>query len=83
MPGDQAGIMGPLGKETGTPAEEIWSENLFHRCENARVADQSIEPREQEVRLLCGSREQPPWPRFFEFVGKLHEVGRLAGGESL
>src|SRR5262249_28777928 len=41
-----------LDEEAAAPAEDVRADDVLHRVEDARMADQIVEPGEQQMRLL-------------------------------
>src|SRR5919199_857475 len=52
VPGDEARVVRLLDEEAAAPAQDVGTEHVFHGVQNARMADQLVEPGEQQVRFV-------------------------------
>jgi len=58
MPGYEARILGLLDEKGTRPAQQIRSQQIFDRVQNARVENEVPEPREQQMRLVAQMSRQ-------------------------
>ena len=52
VPRDVAWIARLLDEERGAPAQDVGADDVLHRVEDARMADQVVQPGEQQMRLV-------------------------------
>ena len=58
MPRDTRLIMWVLDEKPGSPTQNVGPEDLFHRIKNGRVADQFVQPGEDQMWLSVDMRWQ-------------------------
>src|SRR6266849_7997687 len=81
VPGHEGRIAGLLDEEARAPAEQVRAEDVLDRVQDARVADQLVEPGEEQMALVPELAAQRAAPLALDRLEPRAIAGRLLGRE--